>query len=106
MEFDARGRLWLLDTGLIARKPVPGAPKLIAIDSATNAVVKTVVFPTVAHDPRLLWPDTLELAADGYLYVTVNQLQRQPNFHAGQDRRRPPFCLFRMKIDGAPIQLR
>ncbi len=28
---------------------------------------------TVAHDPRLLWPDTMSVAADGYLYVTANQ---------------------------------
>jgi sugar lactone lactonase YvrE len=32
---------------------------------------------TVTHDPRLLWPDTLSLAADEYLYVTANQLHRQ-----------------------------
>jgi sugar lactone lactonase YvrE len=32
---------------------------------------------TIAHDPRLLWADTLSLAANGYLYVTANQLHRQ-----------------------------
>ena len=31
---------------------------------------------TVVYDPRLLWPDTLSVAADGYLYVTANQLHR------------------------------
>lgn len=63
------------------------------------------VFHTIAHDSRLLWPDTLELAADGYLYVTVNQLERQPAFHQGQDMRKPPFGLFRMKAPGTPIRL-
>jgi hypothetical protein len=23
---------------------------------------------TIAHDPRILWPDTLSVATDGYLY--------------------------------------
>ena len=30
----------------------------------------------VAHHPRLLWPDTLSVATDGYLYVTANQLRQ------------------------------
>jgi sugar lactone lactonase YvrE len=39
----------------------------------------------VAHDPGLLWPDTLSLAANGYLYVTANQLHRQARFNKGHD---------------------
>ncbi len=33
---------------------------------------------TVLHAPKLLWPDTLAIAADGHLYVSVNQLPRTP----------------------------
>ena len=29
------------------------------------------VWETVAYDHRLIWPDTLSLATDGYLYVTA-----------------------------------
>jgi sugar lactone lactonase YvrE len=61
---------------------------------------------TIAHDPRLLWPDTLSLASDGYLYVTANQLHRQARFHNGQDMRRKPYMLFRIKVDAKPILLR
>ena len=43
---------------------------------------------TIVHDPRLLWPDTLSLASDGYLYVTANQLHRQARFHNGSDMRK------------------
>jgi len=53
---------------------------------------------TVVHDPRLLWPDTLSLASNGYLYVTANQLHRQARYQQGQDLRRRPFSLFRMRI--------
>ena len=61
---------------------------------------------TLVHDPRLLWPDTMSLASDGYLYVTSNQLHRQPMMHNGQDLRVKPYQLFRFKVDGAPVQLR
>jgi len=29
------------------------------------------------YDPRVLWPDTMSLAMNGYLYFTANQLHRQ-----------------------------
>jgi sugar lactone lactonase YvrE len=61
---------------------------------------------TIAHDPRILWPDTLSVAADGYLYFTANQLHRQAQFHEGQDLRQKPYTLFRVKIDGGPIVLK
>lgn len=61
---------------------------------------------TTVHDPRLLWPDTLSLASDGYLYVTANQLHRQARFHNGRDMRRKPYTLFRIKVNAKPVLLR
>jgi sugar lactone lactonase YvrE len=61
---------------------------------------------TIAHDPRILWPDTLSVASDGYLYFTANQLHRQAQFHEGQDLREKPYALFRVKIDGGPVLLK
>ena len=60
---------------------------------------------TIAHDPRILWPDTLSVATDGYLYFTSNQLHRQAQFHEGTDRRVKPYSLFRIKIDAGPVLL-
>ncbi|WP_432573170.1 L-dopachrome tautomerase-related protein [Kineococcus sp. SYSU DK005] len=62
-------------------------------------------FETVVHDPRLLWTDTLSVA-DGWLYVTANQLHRQPTYQGGQDLRRKPYALFRTRIDAGPVRLR
>ncbi len=59
----------------------------------------------MAHDPRLLWPDTLSLASDGYLCVTANQLHRQARFHNGHDMRILAHTLFRIKVDGKPVML-
>jgi sugar lactone lactonase YvrE len=61
---------------------------------------------TVTHDPRLLWPDTLSLATDGYLYVTANQLHRQARYQKGHDLRRKPYTLFRIRINEHPVLLR
>ncbi|MGY6253207.1 L-dopachrome tautomerase-related protein [Paraburkholderia caledonica] len=57
---------------------------------------------TIVHDPRVLWPDTLSVGTDGYLYFTANQLHRQPVFHGGKDERRKPYALFRVRIGAGP----
>ena len=59
---------------------------------------------TLIHDPRALWPDTLSLAANGYLYFTANQIERGAAFHNGQDLREKPYALYRVKVDGKRIQ--
>ncbi|MGN4190296.1 L-dopachrome tautomerase-related protein [Burkholderia gladioli] len=61
---------------------------------------------TIVHDPRVLWPDTLSVGPDGYLYFTANQLARQPGFHGGQDQRRKPYVLLRTRIGAGPAPTR
>lgn len=89
LEADAQGRIYLTDwehNGIVLR-------------TGENQ------FGPLISDPRLLWPDTLSLSSDGYLYVTANQLHRQGNFHNGQDMRKKPYQLFRLKVDGTPVSL-
>lgn len=61
---------------------------------------------TIAHGPAILWPDTLSVGPDGYLYFTVNQLNRQPGFHGGRDLRQKPYALLRIRIHAAPAPTR
>lgn len=63
-------------------------------------------FETFVHDARLLWPDTMSVAADGHLYVTANQLHRQADYQGGQDRREKPYALLRVPIDAGPVRVR
>jgi hypothetical protein len=61
----------------------------------------------LVYDARLLWPDTLSLASDGYLYITANQLHRQGRFNKdGNDLRNKPYTLFRIRVDIQPVLLR
>ncbi|RKN53217.1 gluconolaconase [Micromonospora costi] len=74
-----------------------------------NAVLRRLPdgqLETLVHDPRLLWPDTMSVATDGHLYVTANQLHRQPRYQGGKDLRRKPYALFRTPIDAGPVLLR
>ncbi|MBA3414766.1 MAG: gluconolaconase [Chloroflexia bacterium] len=84
------------------------AGNLYATNYEHNAILRRrpdAEWERIAHDPRLLWPDTLSVATDGYLYVTANQLHRQARYHQGQDLRRTPYSLFRVKIDARPVLL-
>lgn len=60
---------------------------------------------TVVHGPKLLWPDTLALASDGHLYVSVNQLPRTPLFNDDADDRLPPYSIIRVDVGAQPIRL-
>jgi sugar lactone lactonase YvrE len=85
------------------------AGRLYSTAVEANAVFRRLPdgsWETVVHDPRLLWPDTMSVAADGYLYVTANQLHRQAQYRGGEDQRRKPYALFRTPIDAGPVRLR
>lgn len=85
------------------------AGSVYATDYEHDAVMRRHpdgTWETVAHDPRLLWPDTLSLAADGYLYVTANQLHRQARYRDGRDERQKPYAVFRVRVDAQPVRLR
>ncbi|OZM77176.1 L-dopachrome tautomerase-related protein [Pseudonocardia sp. MH-G8] len=82
--------------------------RIYLTDGEHNAVMRRTsdgTLETVVHDARLLWPDTLSVA-DGYLYVTANQLYRQAKYQGGEDLRRYPYSLFRVAIDAGPVRLR
>jgi sugar lactone lactonase YvrE len=73
-------------------------------DYENNSIRKLLqngIMETIAHNPRILWPDTFSIGPDKYFYVIVNQLHRQ-RFHYGKDLRQKPYSLLRMKIDEFP----
>jgi sugar lactone lactonase YvrE len=53
-------------------------------------------FETLTRDPRIVWPDSIDLARNGWLYLVSNQINRMPLFNDGKDMRRPPYYLLRI----------
>lgn len=89
LESDAQGRLYLtnIEDNAVVRLETDGS------------------YVTLTTDPRLLWPDTLDLARDRALYFTTNQLHRQPGFQGGTDQRRPPYYVWRLPVRATPATL-
>jgi sugar lactone lactonase YvrE len=56
-------------------------------------------YTIIAQDPRMIWPDTLAVDSQGAVFVMANQLNRQPRFHEGQDKRDQPYVLFKFTPD-------
>lgn len=82
--------------------------RVYASDYENNSIHRLAdgQWTTIAQHPRMLWPDTLSIGTDGYLYFTANQLHRQPGFHEGRDLRQKPYELLRVKIDAGPVLLK
>lgn len=53
---------------------------------------------TLVQDARLLWPDSFGIGADGYLYLSCAQLQRDPQWNNGVDKTELPYTLFKVKL--------
>ena len=89
-ESDSTGKIYLSS---------PEQNSINIYDPATGLVSPFVRSPIIA------WPDTLNVAEDGFLYFTLNQLWLSPVFQNGVDKRVKPFVLARAKIDGKRIKL-
>lgn len=91
LESDAQNRIYATDYehNAIHRRPADGGN-----------------WQTIAKDEKLLWPDTLSLAPNGYLYIISNQLHRQKAYNNGEDLRQKPYHLFRINLDARPVLLK
>ncbi|WBL24440.1 L-dopachrome tautomerase-related protein [Zunongwangia sp. HGR-M22] len=53
---------------------------------------------TLVQDSRLLWPDSLGIGSDGFLYFSCSQLQRQSFWNDGESNVEFPYQIFRVKL--------
>lgn len=118
---DDKNRLWVLDTGSINFQAiVPGGPKLICYDLATNREIKRIEFPnsalstTYLNDVRF----NLRMGREGYAFITDSS-DKGPNaiivvdLASGQSWRRlegHPSTIADVKfvpnVEGEPLMLR
>jgi sugar lactone lactonase YvrE len=81
MIFDKSGNLYFGD---------PQNYRILKID-------KNLQVTTLLVDSRLIWPDSYSIA-DGYLYISCSQIQKQPEYNNGVNKRTSPYTVYRMKL--------
>ena len=81
MIFDKSGNLYMGDLQKY---------QIVKLDTKLN---KTVL----VQDSALIWPDTYAIA-DGYLYFTCSQINKQPEYNEGVNKRTTPYHVFRIKL--------
>lgn len=52
---------------------------------------------TLVEDQRLIWPDSYAIA-DGYLYISCSQINKQPDYNNGENKRTSPYAVYRIKL--------
>jgi sugar lactone lactonase YvrE len=82
MATDTRGRLWMIDDGKEAGKPIQlGAVKVVGIDSRTNRIIAWVVLPEGVYLPQSHMNDLridLTHGKQGTAFVTDSSFGQQP----------------------------
>lgn len=53
---------------------------------------------TVIQDGKLIWPDSYSISDDGFLYISCSQIQKQPDYNEGVNKRTTPYTIYRTKI--------
>ncbi|WP_345955905.1 L-dopachrome tautomerase-related protein [Mucilaginibacter sp. PAMB04168] len=82
MIFDKKGNLYLGD--MVNYRMIQISPDLKA--------------RTWFKSKSLIWPDTYSVSNDGHLYITTSQIQKQPDFNNGVNKRTEPYRVFKVKL--------
>lgn len=61
---------------------------------------------TFIRDPRMLWPDPLYIAEDGYMYINIVQSYWSPRWNGGKDLRQLPGAVLRAKLPNNGTKMR
>jgi sugar lactone lactonase YvrE len=82
MIFDKKGNLYF------------GDPINYRMLKISPALKMTVWF----KDMKLIWPDSYSISKDGYLYITTSQIQKQPDYNNGVNKRITPYAVYKVKL--------
>ncbi|WP_158826786.1 SMP-30/gluconolactonase/LRE family protein [Mucilaginibacter lacusdianchii] len=83
MAFDTQGNLYLGDLQ----------------NYALLKITPDLQMSTFLKDEQLIWPDSYSLSKDGkYLYVSTSQIQKQPDYNNGENKRTSPHKIFKVKL--------
>ncbi len=82
MVADAKGNVYITDS----------------VSKAMKYVTPEGTVETLVQDERLIWPDSLGIGSDGYLYLTCAQINRRANYNGGVDKTEYPYRAYRVKL--------
>jgi sugar lactone lactonase YvrE len=93
------------DIGMAGHFVLDAKEQLYFMDMEQNAIYRRESggrIALVVVDPRLIWPDTMAIGPDQYLYVTTSQHDRRAEFHDGTELRQQPYGVYRVFIGSDP----
>jgi sugar lactone lactonase YvrE len=83
MAFDTQGNLYLGDMQ----------------NYALLKITPNLEMSTFIKDDQLIWPDSYSLSKDGHdLYVSTSQIQKQPDYNNGENKRTSPHKIFKVNL--------
>jgi len=89
------------DTG-VCHGMIADAKGNIFITDSVNKEIRYVTpsgeVKSLVKDDRLLWPDSLGIGSDGFLYLTASQIHRTANYNDGTDRVEYPFRAYKVAL--------
>lgn len=87
---------------VITHGMVADAKQNIYLTSSIDYSIKYVdakgVLHTLVQDKRLLWPDSLGIGKDGYLYFTCAQINMEASWNGGKNKVQYPYQVYRVKL--------
>lgn len=69
-----------------------------SVDYSIKYLSPNGVLHTLVQDKRILWPDSLGIGSDGYLYFSCAQLQNEASWNEGINRTQYPYQIYRVKL--------
>lgn len=74
----------------------------VYLTSSTDYSVKYVSpdgkLHTLVQDKRILWPDSMGIGRDGYLYFSTAQIMLGSTWNDGEDKTKYPYRVYRVKL--------
>jgi sugar lactone lactonase YvrE len=70
-------------------------------DVENNRIVKIspdLKMSTLIQDERLVWPDSYQITDDGYLYISCSEINKEPQYNEGIDKRTIPYAIYRIQL--------
>lgn len=69
-----------------------------SMDYSIKRLTPSGELQTIVRDPRIIWPDSLGIGEDGFLYFSCAQLQLLAQWNQGRNRLQYPFSVYRVKV--------